>query len=61
MNISAERMCLPQIDEEMMMEALKEIVRWTRTGSASGPSLYIRPFMFGTDEQLGIPHLASSP
>ena len=60
MNISAERMCLPQIDEEMMMEALKEIVRVDQDWVPSEPetSLYIRPFMFGTDEQLGIhtPH-----
>ncbi len=56
MNISAERMCLPLIEEDMMMEALREIVKVDRDWVPSEPdtSLYVRPFMFGTDEQLGI-------
>lgn len=60
MNVSAERMCLPQIDEEMMMEALKQIVTVDKdwVPSEPGTSLYIRPFLFGTDAQLGLhtPH-----
>lgn len=60
MNVSAERMCLPLIDEDMMMAALNEIVKVDQdwVPSEPGTSLYIRPFMFGTDEQLGIhtPH-----
>ena len=60
MNVSAERMCLPLIDEEIMMNALKELVKFDQDWVPSEPdtSLYIRPFMFGTDEKLGIhtPH-----
>ncbi len=56
MNVSADRMCLPQIDEEMMMEALKETIKIDRDWVPFEPetSLYVRPFMFGADEQLGI-------
>lgn len=56
MNNSAERLCLPQIPEDMAMEILTEFVKteadWTP--SAEGTSLYIRPFMFGNDESLGV-------
>ena len=56
MNTSAERLCLPQIPEEMAMEALLTFVRteadWTP--SAPGTSLYLRPYMFGNDESLGV-------
>ena len=56
MNNSAERMCLPPIPEDMALEALTEFVKteleWTP--SAPGTSLYLRPFMFGNDESLGV-------
>ena len=56
MNNSAERMCLPQIDEDMFMAALKELVTVEQEWVPSEPytSLYIRPFMFANDEQVGI-------
>lgn len=56
MNRSAERMCLPQIPEDMAMEALTTFVKLEQdwTPSAEGCSLYIRPFMFGNDESLGV-------
>jgi len=56
MNNSAERMCLPPIPEDMAMEALTEFVRVEQewTPSAPGTSLYLRPFMFGNDESLGV-------
>jgi len=56
MNNSAERLCLPQIPEEDMLQALTEFVRFEQeyTPSAPGTSLYIRPFMFGNDEALGV-------
>ncbi len=56
MNNSAERMCLPPIPEDMAMEALTEFVRTEQewTPSAPGTSLYLRPFMFGNDESLGV-------
>ncbi len=56
MNNSAERMCLPQIPEDMALEALTEFVKQEQawTPSAPGTSLYLRPFMFGNDESLGV-------
>ncbi len=56
MNNSAERMCLPQIPEELALEALTEFVKTEQewTPSAPGTSLYLRPFMFGNDESLGV-------
>ena len=56
MNNSAERLCLPQIPEDMAYEALIEFVKCEQdwTPSAEGTSLYLRPFMFGNDESLGV-------
>ena len=56
MNRSAERLCLPQIPEEDAMQALLTFVTMEQdwTPSAPGTSLYIRPFMFGNDETLGV-------
>ena len=56
MNNSAERMCLPGIPENMALEALTEFVKLEQewTPSAPGTSLYLRPFMFGNDESLGV-------
>ena len=56
MNVSADRMCLPQIPEEDFMQALTEFVSFEQdwTPSAAGTSLYLRPFMFGNDETLGV-------
>ncbi|MDD6284396.1 MAG: branched-chain amino acid aminotransferase [Firmicutes bacterium] len=56
MNRSAERMCLPQIPEDDFMDILKKFIGFEQdwTPSAPGTSLYIRPFMFGNDESLGV-------
>ncbi len=56
MNNSAERLCLPQIDEDLAMEILTKFVECEKdwTPSAPGTSLYLRPFMFGNDETLGV-------
>lgn len=56
MNRSAERMCLPQIPEEDAMQALTAFVSLEQdwTPSREGTSLYLRPFMFGNDETLGV-------
>ncbi len=56
MNRSAERMCLPTIPEEDALYILKEFVKFEQewTPSAAGTSLYLRPFMFGNDETLGV-------
>lgn len=56
MNKSAQRMCMPQIPEDIFMEALNELVsmdrQWIPNNEKS--SLYIRPFLFATDEYVGV-------
>ncbi len=56
MNNSAERLCLPQIPEDMAMEILTKFVETEQdwTPNAEGTSLYLRPYMFGNDESLGV-------
>ena len=56
MNRSAVRMCLPEIPEDMALEALTTFINLEKdwVPSANGTSLYIRPFMFGNDETLGV-------
>ena len=60
LNLSADRLCLPRVDEEFCVEALKKLVAidedWIPEGANT--SLYIRPFMFGVDPKLGV-HPAS--
>ena len=60
LNRSAERMCLPQIDEEEAMQILTTFVKTEEkwVPHSFGTSLYLRPFMFGNDESLGVhmPH-----
>jgi len=56
MNLSAERMCMPPIPEELFYEGLKTLLQldkdWVPKETTS--SLYIRPFYFATDETLGV-------
>ena len=56
MNRSAERMCLPTIPEDDMLEAIKTFVEVEKAfvPYSFGTSLYLRPFMFGNDESLGV-------
>lgn len=56
MNSSADRMQLPALNEDDALEALLELVRLERdwVPSQPGTSLYIRPFMIGTDDNLGV-------
>lgn len=56
MNNSADRMCLPTIPEQDMLEAIKTFVDVERdfVPHSFGTSLYLRPFMFGNDESLGV-------
>lgn len=56
MNVSAERMCMPHIPEDLFKEALLELMRLDKgwvPASETG-SLYIRPFCFATDEFIGV-------
>lgn len=56
LNNSAERLCLPQIPEEEGLQILKTFVEFEKewTPYDEGTSLYLRPFMFGNDESLGV-------
>lgn len=55
-NISNDRICIPEIDVDFCVDAIKELVRIDRdwVPSTLGTSLYIRPFIIATDEQLGV-------
>ncbi|MEL3961509.1 branched-chain amino acid aminotransferase [Lysinibacillus endophyticus] len=56
LNHSNDRLCIPKIDEEYALEALKQLVNVDRewVPSAPGTSLYIRPFIIATEEHLGV-------
>jgi len=55
-NITNDRMCMPPIDVDFCLEALKTLVSLDQDWipSAPGTSLYIRPFIFATDPYLGV-------
>lgn len=56
LNLSAARMAMPALPQDLFMQALDTLVLldqdWVPT--SAGSSLYIRPFMFATDEYVGI-------
>ncbi len=56
MNKSAERLCIPEIPEELFMDALKAVVSANADWVPSEPaaSLYIRPFIIATEEQISV-------
>jgi len=55
-NKSAVRMCMPEIPEDLFMEALAALVKldsdWVPSGEDA--ALYIRPFMIATDAFVGV-------
>jgi len=55
-NISAARMNMPQVPEEIFLGGLKQLVELDKDWVPSGSdySMYIRPFMFSTDDMLGV-------
>ena len=55
-NFSAERMEMPKISEEIFIEGMKALVKIDADWIPNKPdhSLYIRPFMFSTDEMIGV-------
>ncbi len=56
MNKTNERLCIPQVDPDFVLEAIKTVVNvdrhWVPTDV--GTSLYIRPFIIATDPHLGV-------
>ncbi|MEJ7913363.1 MAG: branched chain amino acid aminotransferase, partial [Chitinophagaceae bacterium] len=55
-NISAERMQMPAIPEEIFLEGMKQLVNLDSNWIPQNDdhSLYIRPFMFSSDELIGV-------
>ncbi|MFJ8265442.1 branched-chain amino acid aminotransferase [Peribacillus asahii] len=56
LNRSNERLCIPEIDVEFALKALKELIRVDRDWipQEEGTSLYIRPFIIATEPYLGV-------
>ncbi|MDD2362714.1 MAG: branched-chain amino acid aminotransferase [Oscillospiraceae bacterium] len=56
LNVSNRRLCIPEIDEEFAIEAIKQLVSidkdWIPKGE--GTSLYIRPFIIAVDPHIGV-------
>ncbi len=55
-NISAERMEMPAVPEEIFMEGMRQLVELDKNWIPvkENHSLYIRPFMFSSDEVIGV-------
>ena len=55
-NKSALRMCMPEVPEEIFLGGLKQLIELDNAWvpEKEGCSLYIRPFMFATDEYVGV-------
>ncbi len=53
---SANRMCMPTVPEDIFLEAIRQLVSLDQNWVIESPgySLYIRPFLFATDEFVGI-------
>ncbi|RTL60296.1 MAG: branched-chain amino acid aminotransferase [Sphingobacteriales bacterium] len=55
-NISAERMQMPVVPEEIFIEGMRKLIEMDRDWIPAKPnySLYIRPFMYASDEVIGV-------
>jgi branched-chain amino acid aminotransferase len=55
-NISAERMQMPAVPEEIFVEGMRQLIALDKEWIPAKPehSLYIRPFMFSSDEVIGV-------
>ena len=55
-NTSARRMQMPELPEDTFLQALYALTAWCEPciPRATGSSLYLRPFMFGTQPALGL-------
>ena len=56
MNLSAERMCMPTIPQDVFLTALKAIISLDRDWipTAAGSALYLRPTMIATESSLAV-------
>lgn len=55
-NKSNDRLCIPKIDEDFALDALKQLISLEKEWipKAEGTSLYIRPFIISTEPFLGV-------
>lgn len=55
-NQSARRMQMPEVPEELFMEGMRQLIEMDKNWipTKEDHSLYIRPFMFASDELLGV-------
>ena len=55
-NLSAERMQMPQVPEDIFMEGMRMLIDIDKNWIPQNPdhSLYIRPFMFSSDPVIGV-------
>jgi branched-chain amino acid aminotransferase len=56
LNRSAARLCIPKVPPDLFMTGLKELIRTDRhwIPRERGCSLYVRPFIFASDDFLGV-------
>jgi len=56
LNISAERMVMPEVPESLFMDGLQTLLSLDKSWvpGNEGSALYIRPFMFATDDFIGV-------
>ncbi|MCX7770996.1 MAG: branched-chain amino acid aminotransferase [Proteobacteria bacterium] len=56
LNLSSQRLCIPEIDVNVAVNAIKALVNIDRdwVPAKEGTSLYIRPFIIATDPYLGV-------
>lgn len=56
LNRSCDRLSIPRLDEDFLLESLLELIRIDRdwVPDAPGTSLYIRPFIIATEPALGL-------
>ena len=56
LNVSNDRLCIPQMDEAFLLTALKKLVKVEQdwVPHSKDTSLYIRPFIIATDAHLGV-------
>lgn len=56
LNYSAKRMCMPELPEEIFRAGLNALLEFDRgwVPNVEGTALYIRPFMYATDEYIGV-------
>jgi branched-chain amino acid aminotransferase len=55
-NISAKRMEMPEVPEEIFMEGMRQLIEIDKNWipQQKDHALYIRPFMFSSDEMIGV-------